>query len=280
MEDAISATEFEDDSFRALAELAYTESRLKLSKEKAAMVRSRLRHRLHRLSLPDFRCYQEFVCSPEGVDERRFMISALTTNVSSFFREAHHFDLLTAYVSETLARNGRTRIWSAGCANGQEPYSIAIHLLNTLPNVDSADVRILATDIDSKAVQFAIQGVYPAHMIEGIVQSDREKHFDPIASDTFRILPSVSRLILFKELNLFEDWPMKGSFDLIFCRNVVIYFDNATQEWLWPRFHNVLSSEGRLLLGHSERISDTERFGFGHLGNTTYKKLNQWRKPL
>lgn len=266
--------------FDALAALAYRESGLKLAPEKMLMVQSRLRHRLRALTLSDFETYAEFVCSSDGFSERRYLISALTTNVSHFFRERHHFDLLQQAllpVLEDRVRSGqRIRIWSAGCSNGQEPYSIAMHLLRAEPDLAGADFRILATDIDPRVVAYAQRGIYTAQQASSL----REAHIDEFTQpdpDTngVAISEQVKACVTFRELNLLSEWPMRSQFDAIFCRNVVIYFDSATQHRLWPRFHVSLKENGMFFLGHSERIAEPASCGFRSIGPTAYTKVSK-----
>ncbi|APE45388.1 hypothetical protein BOO69_08800 [Sulfitobacter alexandrii] len=275
----LAQTTLDPDSFRAIAELAYRESGLTLADKKATMIQSRLRHRLRALGLPDFPSYCSYLKSDQGRQEHRHLISALTTNVSHFFRERHHFDTLRALVTQRLPalRAGASlRIWSAGCSNGQEPLSIAMTLLECAPDMHGLDLRILATDIDPKVIAFAKRGVYSDRLMEGVPTPLRARYF------THAICPEtnepghaagaqIRKLIRYNPLNLLAPWPMRGRFDAIFCRNVVIYFDLQTQCGLWPRMHQVLHRDGVLFLGHSERISPPEHFGFRVGEPTTYR---------
>ena len=278
MSDRLEDSGISGESFKAIAQLAYRESGLQLSPEKMSMIQSRLRHRLRALSISDFDNYSAYVCSEDGRDERRHMISALTTNVSHFFREKHHFDVL----AETMRRDllprlragGRVRIWSAGSSNGQEAFSMAMTLLESAPNITDLDVRILATDIDPNVVAFASEAAYPERLITGIPEAMRKLYFstDVVNGEkVFRANEDLRRVVTFRELNLLSEWPMKQQMDVIFCRNVVIYFDLETQNRLWPRFRKLLKSDGYLFLGHSERIGDPEEVGFVTDGPTTYR---------
>lgn len=267
-------------SFRVIAELAYRESGLTLVEEKATMIQSRLRHRLRALQINDFSDYCSYVKSERGRGERKQLISALTTNVSHFFRETHHFDALCDYVSAampSLRNGGRLRIWSAGCSNGQEAVSAAIRLLQSFPDIADLDLLILATDIDPEVVKFARQGTYPLKFLNGVSEAILKRYFIPAQdqdeSEAFVVSQNVKKLVRFNELNLLAPWPMKGHFDVIFCRNVVIYFDLATQQRLWPRFQGMLAPDGLFFLGHSERIADPSAFGFTCFGPTTYRRL-------
>ncbi|MFK7882316.1 CheR family methyltransferase [Roseobacter sp.] len=280
MNEVASDIGIDPESFDAIAKLAYRESGLILAVEKTSMIQSRLRHRLKALNLTDFAKYTAFVCSESGVDERSHMISALTTNVSQFFREKHHFDILEDHLKSHLLTKIRAgeqvRIWSAGCSNGQEATSIALTLLESEPDVSNRNVKILATDIDMQVVNFATKACYPERLTAGIPTPLVQKYFEKTTVNNETILEakdSVRNLISFKHLNLLADWPMRGKMDVVFCRNVVIYFDQKTQNELWPRFRNILVPNGYLFLGHSERIADPEKAGFETHGPTTYKPV-------
>ncbi len=261
-----------------ISALARREAGLDIAPGKSAMVRTRLSRRLRLLGLPDFDAYCDLVSGADGKAELAAMISALTTNVSHFFREQHHFDILReetiAALADAAQTGGRVRIWSAGCANGQEPYSIAMTLLEAGISPD-ADVRVLATDIDAAVVSHARLGRYPQAMAENIPEHLRAAYFDPGDSPTepfWTAGPALRRLTRFRVLNLLDDWPMRGAFDAIFCRNVVIYFDAPTQERLWPRFAAALRADGWLFLGHSERLSASARPFFENRGVTAYRR--------
>lgn len=268
------------ESFKAIAAVAYRESGLTLVEEKCSMIQSRLRHRLRALDIPDFESYTKLVQSKEGQLELKQFISALTTNVSHFFREKHHFDILCRQIlapkMDALQEGAKLRIWSAGCANGQEAFSIAISLLQEMPDAANLDIKILATDIDPVVVKFAADGRYPERFVSGIPAPLLRSHFTRETGpkeNVYEIKPALRNMVRFKELNVLGPWPMKGSFDAIFCRNVVIYFDQTTQDRLWPRFRKVLDKEGYLFLGHSERIANPEHAGFASAGPTSYQPL-------
>lgn len=278
---AAPSAELDRQSFRAIAKLAYAESGLTLAEEKTTMIQSRLRHRLRALGLNGFPQYSAFVSSEEGQQERRFLISALTTNVSHFFREAHHFDALNSLLNTRFSSASAApplRIWSAGCSKGQETLSIAMNTLENHPQAKDADFRILGTDIDPAVIQFAQIGRYPARMTKGASPVLRDKYFDQSehqnGEPTYTANHKIRDLVRYNELNLLSSWPIKTKFDAIFCRNVVIYFDAATQDKLWPRFRAAMQPDGLLFLGHSERISEPERFGFECIAPTTYRPLS------
>lgn len=260
--------------FRALAEEVHAASGIHLSDSKAALVYSRLAKRLRVLGLGSFREYVTLVRSQNGQEERERLLMALTTNVTRFFREPHHFDHLLETVLRPAAdavRSGAPlRLWSSACSTGQEPYSLALAILSVWPNASDLDIRVLATDIDANVLRTARAGVYTSEAIEQIPVGFRKDWItkDPEAARTWRIKPEVRSLITFNQLNLISDWPMKRKMDAIFCRNVVIYFEEATQAQLWTRFRTLLRPTGRLYVGHSERVSDT---AFESDGQTVYR---------
>ena len=267
---------FTAEDFRHIASLLHAHSGIALSEGKAALVYSRLAKRLRVLGLRSFREYCALVEGADGVDERQAMTAALTTNVTRFYREPHHFDDLRDRVMPALARRakagGRVRLWSAACSNGQEPYSMALTVLSVLPEAADLDVRILATDIDPNMVAQGHAGVYSEDLLEPAPATLWRKYFDRAdergawsAGDQLR------RLVSFRELNLIGDWPMRGKFDVIFCRNVVIYFDDATQERVWSRFTPLMTPGATLYIGHSERVSGPASAQLQTCGLTTYK---------
>lgn len=270
------STELSSETFEALADITLRESGLQLLPEKQLMVQSRLKPRLRALQIPDFHSYVLHLQSDMGAPELRQMISALTTNVTHFFRESHHFELLTermiSVFKRKLDRGERIRIWSAGCSKGQEPYSIAMHLLHALPELLEADFKILATDIDPKVIAFARLGQYSAKEFETAPKKLVDTFFLPSDNHDYLVASAqIKRYITFKELNLIQTWPMNGRFDTIFCRNVVIYFNSETQNKLWPRFTQALAADGLLFLGHSERIVDPTAYGLKSAGTTSYQ---------
>jgi chemotaxis protein methyltransferase CheR len=252
--------EFTRSDFTTIARELYQRAGISLSDSKANLVYSRLVKRLRALKLGSFAEYCVLIASPEGADELGMMINALTTNVTRFFREPHHFedlrDRVLAPAVSFLRQGGRMRLWSAACSSGQEPYSMALTVLNLLPEAADLDVKILATDIDSRVLATAREGQYSDEAVEPVPAAlrDRWMRRDAGPRPGWRMGPEAQALITFKELNLIGDWPMRGPFDAIFCRNVVIYFDEPTQERVWSRFIPLLKEDGRLYIGHSERV--------------------------
>jgi len=261
--------------FRQIAAMVHGEAGIVLAESKANLVYSRLAKRLRAIGLRSFREYCELVEGEAGVGERQAMIAAMTTNVTRFFREQHHFDHLAESVLPRLvsaARRGqRVRIWSSACSSGEEPYSIALTLLNAMPDASNHDVLILASDIDPDILDTAAEGSYPLSKLEHIpaalrgnfVVADR-------AEQRFHFADAVRNIIRFRNLNLLRDWPVRGSFDVIFCRNVMIYFDQETQDGIWSRFADRMTPEATLYIGHSERIA-TDRLPFSLVAQTAYR---------
>ena len=272
----ITHSDISDGEFDRLAAIAASEAGLSIPRSKKSLVQSRIARRLRALGIPNCSDYINFVENSDA--ELRELISVLTTNVSSFYRENHHFKFLNESVIPTIRerlKNGKHgRIWSAGCSSGQEPYSIAMELLKAFPSCSEKDLLILASDIDPKILEKAKQGIYSAQELGPVSSADRTKFFMPVdgSDDSFQASSDLKKMIRFRELNLHGPWPMQNSFDAIFCRNVVIYFDDAHQAELWPRFRNQLVPNGVLFLGHSERIQDSEKAGFRTSGVTIYQR--------
>lgn len=269
---------FTASDFRQISALVHAEAGIVLTDGKVNLVYSRLAKRLRAIGLRNFRDYCGLIASKEGVDERQALIAAMTTNTTRFFREPHHFKHLAREVlSELLdnARKGaRIRIWSAGCSSGEEPYTIAMTLIDLMPDAPEYDIVVLATDIDPDMLHTAKAGIYPAQLLEQIPGNYRKRWLTAERSSNgdFSISEPARSLIRFRELNLLGDWPMRSRFDIIFCRNVTIYFDEETQERLWRRFDEHLKLNGYLYIGHSERIAASE-CSFDLVGQTTYKKV-------
>ncbi|MEZ5892634.1 MAG: protein-glutamate O-methyltransferase [Parvularculaceae bacterium] len=267
--------EYTDADFRKIASILFEDAGITLPEGKAPLVYSRLAKRLRTLRLSTFSDYCDYLLSEDGALERREMMTALTTNVTHFFREPHHFeDLKTRVLPPLLAnakKGGRVRIWSAGCSTGQEIYSIAMTLLGMEPDAAKYDIKLLATDIDPKVVQTGRNGVYPENVMANVPNALREKFFEK-SDGSWRIRERVRSLVSFKEMNLTRTLPVKGPFDIIFCRNVVIYFEKSIEEGVWSRFNSVLAPGGYLFVGHSERVSGAAAATLIGSGVTTYKK--------
>lgn len=270
--------QIDDKSFLTLAKLVEREAGIVLNASKKNLVVSRLTKRLRDLSLVSFADYCRLIEGSEGRSEMRSLVSMLTTNVTRFFREAHHFEALDTIFRDSLvdsAKNGnRIRIWSAGCSSGEEPYSIAATILNVLPNANNLDVKILATDIDQDVVRLGRVGEFNLAKNTSIPSKFSEFFLHKVSkgSNHVEVTAQMRGLVTFEELNLLHKWPMSGVFDVIFCRNTVIYFENSTQQDLWSRFAKVTKIGGFLFIGHSERISGPASSSYRGVGVTQYTR--------
>lgn len=271
---------FTPEDFSQIVEFVHAHSGIKVPEYKSAMVYSRLAKRLRALGLESFRDYCRFVMNDEGIDERQRMLAALTTNMTSFFREPHHFEHLRTKVLPPLLaaarKGGRVRLWSAACSSGEEPYSIALTILSLMPDAPDYDIRILATDINPGMVERGRAGTYSHGALAAVPAELRSRWFAPrrpaageemlVASETLQAL------ISFRELNLVGDWPMRGPFQVVFCRNVVIYFEEETRDRVWSRFLPLIPQGGCLYIGHSERLSREVAAHFVQEEFTTFRR--------
>ncbi|MEZ5543374.1 MAG: protein-glutamate O-methyltransferase CheR [Pseudomonadota bacterium] len=270
--------ELSDRDFNNLRRLVSEHTGISLSDQKRDLVYARLAKRLRVHGMTSFRAYCELLEQDPG-EELEHFTNAITTNLTSFFREKHHFEFLqqdlVPMLLERYQKNRRLRIWSAGCSTGEEPYSLAITLREAIPDIDGRDIRILATDLDSNVVKTGAAGVYQAERINGLDSARIKRWFQRGKGGNqgrVRVADELRKLITFRQLNLMHDWPMRGQFDVIFCRNVVIYFDKPTQQVLFDRFANIMQPDSYLFIGHSETLHNvSERFQL--VGKTIYRRL-------
>lgn len=268
--------EFTDHDFHQFRDLVTRHTGIFLADNKRELVYGRLSRRLRVLGLDKFSSYRK-VLEQGDPEELQEFANLITTNLTSFFRESHHFDYLKASLLPELMRarqaDKKIRIWSAGCSSGEEAYSIAMIVREVIHDLNTWDVRILATDLDSNMLATGEAGVYDVDRVTG-VSPDRTKRFffrgKGRQAGKVKAVPDIQSIISFKKLNLMESWPMQGKFDIIFCRNVVIYFDKETQTRLFGRFADALQSDGQLFVGHSETLNKvTNRFEL--MSKTVYK---------
>jgi chemotaxis protein methyltransferase CheR len=269
----LTARDFDD-----IAAMIFKDAGIDLPLSKAPLVYSRLAKRLRALSLSSFREYCDLVASPEGAAERHKMLSALTTNVTRFFREPHHFEHLRDVVLPQLlaeARRGeKIRLWSSACSSGEEPYSAALTLLGLEAKAAELDIKVLATDIDPEIVARGQSARYPEAALADVPDALRRRYFRSAAGGELEAGDELRALVVFRRLNLHSEWPMRGAFQAIFCRNVAIYFDEPTQQSLWSRFATRLGPGGYLYIGHSERVSGPAASRFTNAGITTYRLVS------
>lgn len=272
----VGESDYTDTDFQRVQRIAQAQAGIHLPVTKRALVYSRVSRRVRELGHASFRTYLDFVQAPGGEGEMDKLVYALTTNVTSFFREKKHFEHLETVVVPRLAANiaagGRGRVWSAACSTGQEPWSIAMSIMTAFPDAAAHDMRILATDINADVVARAAGGVYPDEETEGIPAARKAQFMESCGDGDYRFAGPIGRLPAFRVLNLNASWPIRGTFSAIFCRNVVIYFDEATRERLWQRLSDRLEPGGFLYVGHSERVSCATQCGLTQVAPTIYEK--------
>ncbi|MEN9596488.1 MAG: hypothetical protein RL236_922 [Pseudomonadota bacterium] len=265
---------FSVENFNFLRQMSNAHSGIQVPDERFDMFYSRLVKRVRKLGLNNFSEYCDYLVNNHA-DEFTNFINAITTNLTSFFREKHHFDYLRdVVIPDLLIRNAATkkiRIWSAGCSTGEEPYSLAMTLLENVPA--NWDIRILATDLDTQVLQFAADGVYPEDRVAELPIEILKRWFmkGKFSPENVRVKTELQAIIQFKHLNLMEEWPMKTPFDVIFCRNVLIYFNRETKSRLAKRYAQLLVSKSWLFIGHSESLNHlTSEFEL--VATTSYMK--------
>ncbi|WP_120495815.1 protein-glutamate O-methyltransferase CheR [Kiloniella sp. EL199] len=273
---------FSDDEFKILSNMVYERAGIVLNKNKKDMVYGRLARRLRKLKIPSFKEYLQYLNSNNGSEETGLLINAITTNLTKFFRESHHFKHLFDACSDIVqaqtnrGEERRLRIWSAGCSSGEEPYSIAIIMNELLKKAAPIDIRVLATDLDTSMLQTGMAGVYNKKSIENLPAKFRSRYTEKLSDTQIKMSQDLRKLITFKQLNLLEKWPMKGPFDAIFCRNVMIYFDTSTKVSLGKRYSEMLRSDSWLYIGHSESLP-IEETQLKLIGKTIYQRNDQRR---
>jgi len=271
-----------DQDFREFQTLVYKLAGIHLSDAKRQLVKSRLQKRLRHYGLSGYRQYYDMIVANRDPEELTAFINCITTNKTDFFREPHHFQYIAdTFIPEMveLARTGkirkRLRVWHAGCSTGEEPYTMAITLLEALKGATDWDIKLLASDIDTNVLEHASNGIYGLDRVSTIPLHLLHKYFlrGRGGSDgVVKVRDSVRDLIEFKKINLNDIWPMRSDtrFDVIFCRNVIIYFNRETQQKLFARYYDHLQPGGALFIGHSESLLNVSD-AFISLGNTIYR---------
>ena len=269
---------FDERDHAAIARLAYEEAGIVLPPAKAGLVYGRLARRLRACGLGGFGDYIALI--EQDKVERDRAIDALTTNHTSFFREAHHFEHFLAHpwpaMKQRLASAGRVRLWSAACSSGEEPYTWLLAMLGmdrqACQQLAARDFRMLATDLSADVLAVARTGRYSRDTVK-TVPDDLRSVWMQSAADKVEVRPEVRDLVAFRPLNLLRDWPMRQPFDAIFCRNVMIYFDEPTKARLQSRLADNLASGGFLYIGHSERLAAEVAPRFKCVGRTICQKV-------
>lgn len=272
MQNLMSA-ELGEKEFKKISRLVYSLCGIYLRDGKQALVRARLMKRLRALHLSDFETYLKYIESDGGHQEIGCLIDVITTNKTSFFREPEHFNYLEKKILPELTCR-RLRFWTAACSSGEESFSLAMLLRENISDSDSKDMKILATDISARMLEKARRAVYAEPDLGGLPPVFVSKYFFRIQEGPprlWQVKENIRKMVRVARLNLMDAWPMKGPFDVIFCRNVMIYFDKPTQEKLINRFWDLLDPGGYLFVGHSEGLSAISH-KFRYIRPAVYRK--------
>ena len=269
--------------FRTISDLVYKYCGINLHTGKKELVRARLAKRLRKLKIRTFSEYLKYAINDTSGKEFTALVDSISTNLTSFFRENQHFEYLNKIFYPAMlerkraAKNFRIRAWSAGCSSGEEPYTIAITLLDMLEGQGRWDVKVLATDISTQILNTAKAGIYSAERVEPVSAMQKQKYLIPRdigEQKGFEVNKLLKGVVVFGHLNLMEAWPIKGPVDFIFCRNVMIYFDKSTQERLVNRYWDLLDFGGVLFTGHSESLTGVNH-KFKYVQPTIYAKAQR-----
>ncbi|MDR2612794.1 MAG: protein-glutamate O-methyltransferase [Deltaproteobacteria bacterium] len=277
--------ELSDSEYQSIANFVHKEAGINLLDGKKELVRARLAKRITQLQFKDFKSYFRHVMADRSGDELVFLLDALSTNLTSFWREPQHFDFMVKTflpeLEQKRSRPGgggpRLRIWSCACSSGEEPYTIAMTVLDRSPYfANGGDFRILATDLSTKVLNMAKRGEYGPESVKNVPPNMRQAYMTRIphekGGDHWRVIDGVRRIISFRRLNLMETLPIRNPMDLIFCRNVFIYFDRTTITELVNKYHKILEPGGYLFIGHSESLSGLQH-PFQYVAPCIYRKV-------
>ncbi len=272
--------ELSEKEFQAFSDLVHRKAGINLHSGKKQLVRARLAARIRSLKLGTFSQYYDYVINDHKGDELVLLLDSISTNLTQFFREPKHFDFMAEKFLPELAAarlksdQRQIRVWSAGCSTGEEPYSIAITLLDNLSSFTGWDIKILATDLSTRVLGVARQAVYAEERVRDIPAATMRKYFQAGRGDwsgCFKVKDAVKKLVVFRRLNLMDPLPFSNPMDLIFCRNVMIYFDKKTQGELVDRLYQSLAKDGYLFIGHSESLTGVKH-SFKYVQPTVYRK--------
>ena len=275
MAEEVREFHYRAEDFQQVRRLLYQRSGISLSESKDQMVYSRLARRLRALGLDSFSAY--FGHLQQHDEEWQEFVNALTTNLTSFFRESHHFEALAEYLQKHPRRNGPIRIWCSAASTGEEPYSLAITAMEAFDSL-RPPVQIIASDIDTGVLQTAAQGIYPLNRIDPLSMARKKRFFlrgKGRQEGMVRVRDELRELIEFQQINLLDPrWPIEPGLDVIFCRNVMIYFDKPTQQHLLERMVKLLRSDGLFFAGHSESFVHATHL-VRLIGRTVYRPASQ-----
>ncbi|MBL8027787.1 MAG: protein-glutamate O-methyltransferase [Fibrobacteres bacterium] len=270
--------ELTDSEFRNLSSLIHERCGINIQEHKKSLIKGRLAKRLKVLGLKKFKEYYEYILKPANSEELVQMIDAVSTNVTHFFREQAHFDFLRDYIIPDMIKRskegqaGKLRVWCAASSSGEEPYSLAMTFLEHFNGIQGEDFMILGSDISTRVLKAAQDGVYTEDKLGGVSKSQRLKYFENGSQGQSKVKDSVKKYLVFKRINLMDnEFPFRNPLDVIFCRNVMIYFDKSTQQTLVQKFHNHLKPGGYLFLGHSEGLTGVKH-KFSYVQPSVYRK--------
>lgn len=264
-----------DEDFNDISERIFKLSGIVLRRNKQDMVYGRLARRLRALEISSFKEYRKFLDTPAGIEnETQHFVNALTTNLTSFFREEHHFEHFRGYIQSIINENPKhpLRVWCSAASTGQEPYSIAMTLESLGISSLTHNIKVLCTDLDTNVLRTAEMGIYDKHSVEKLPAIKIKQYFSQKQNGEYCVIPTLKEFLIFKQLNLLSGWPMKGPFDAIFCRNVLIYFDQPTRAAIVQKMLNLLPTGGILYLGHSEAFPLPANLVASE-GHTVFRKL-------
>lgn len=272
--------ELTDKDFRNFSNLIYEKCGINLHQGKRELLKARLAKVLRQSRFSSVKEYYDYLMNDSSGDAFIPLLDVISTNLTAFFREPRHFEFLAGPLAEELymsggpKKSGDIRIWCAGCSSGEEAYSIAMTMLEALPESRHKDIRILATDISTRMLEVADRGVYEAARVEKVPLPIRRRCFQRGVQrwkGYYRIKSHVRQRIHFQRLNFIEPFSFSQLFDIVFCRNVMIYFDKITQENLVKRFYDVIAKPGYLFIGHSESLTSIKH-SFKYVKPSVYKK--------
>jgi chemotaxis protein methyltransferase CheR len=256
--------------FQRVRKIIYDYCGIFINEGKEVLVQSRLSKRMRKLGIQSFKEYLDLIEKQKPQGEFLSFVDVLTTNKTSFYRENKHFEFI-AEVLYPKMRGRSVKWWSAGCSSGEEPITLAMNLLEAQNKFGWRSVKILATDISRDVLQVAKSGVYNPHKIGDIPPQYLNKYFTPAADGNYKVNQNVRNMITYGRLNLNDQWPLKGDFQMIMCRNVMIYFNRQTQEQIIRRFRDLLEPGGFVFLGHSESMNAAS-LGFHNVAPAVYQK--------
>lgn len=272
-----------DLEYRTLVKLIYEKSGINLGDNKQELLKTRLGKRLRALDIKTYGEYYDYATDPDNVGEMTNLINAISTNFTSFYRESQHYDFLLKTVLGEIVKNKQAlhsrkiRIWCAAASSGEEPYTLALTLLEYFKNSSGWDIKLLATDISSKVLSHAYQGIYSEDNVKMVKSALLSRYFDKERQDDeimYHVKDEVKRMIVFRRLNLMDPvFPFQGPFDFIFCRNVMIYFDLPTQENLIEKLLKYLVVGGYFFTSHSENLPQSFRDRVEIVAPATYRKI-------